>query len=353
MIALEVGQPGLSGVDPVQDSCTPERQAGSGEWMGGEQEESGPGPQARTWVVRLASGNMTDGDLTALYAWLGESVAHASAFEAERAFWQRLGPLQATFERLERDEAVPSIHVPRLRRQRLRQAFVALAALAACLLLLALAPELSLALRADYRSGPNGTLQVTLADGSRVLLDRNSALAVDFSADERRVALLEGEAFFEVTRDAARPFRVGAAEGVSEAVGTAFAVRLEEGGARVAVTEGRVAVSAGPARQLLAAGKALSYGGTGRFGPPVTLDAARALAWRQGRMVLLSRPLPQALAELERYHAGRIILLADARALAPVTGVIDLDRLDEGIAALAATHGLAAHRLTPFLTVLR
>ena len=40
-------------------------------------------------------------------------------------------------------------------------------------------------------------------------------------------------------------------------------------------------------------------------------------------------------------------------AAAPVSGVIDLDRLDDGIAALAATHGLTAYRLTAYLTVLR
>ena len=71
------------------------------------------------------------------------------------------------------------------------------------------------------------------------------------------------------------------------------------------------------------------------------------------RPVLVDRPLPEALAELERYHPGRILLLSGGRTASPVSGVIDLDRLDEGLAALAATHGLTAHRLTPYLTVLR
>lgn len=321
--------------------------------MPAELEEGGTSLQARAWVVRLASGEMTDGDLAALYAWLGESTAHRRAFEAERAFWQRLGPLQATFERLEREEGATVVRALRPRRAPLLRALAALGALAACLLLFAAAPDLSLALRADYRSGAEATLEVALPDGSRALLDRSSALAVDFGAAERRVVLLAGEAFFEVRRDPARPFRVAAAGGLGEAVGTAYAVRLEEGGARVAVTEGSVAVTAGPARQVIAAGRALHYSEAGRLGPPRPFDAGRALAWRRGRVVLVSRPLPEALAELERYHPGRIVLLADARAAAPVSGVIDLDRLDDGIAALAATHGLTAYRLTAYLTVLR
>ena len=318
-----------------------------------DREDSDLAEQARGWVVRLASGAMTDDDLAALYAWLGESARHARAFEAERAFWQRLGPLAATFERLERaDEPVRA----RPRRRGLRVALPAAAALAACLLLLAFAPDLATALRADYRSGGDAVRSVTLPDGSRVTLDRNAAIALDFDAGRREVALLEGEAFFEVKRDAARPFRVLAGGGASEALGTAYTVRLEAGGARVAVIDGRVAVSAAAvpgARREVTAGEALRYTEAGRFGAVVALDAGRALAWRQGRVVLVDRPLPDALAELERYHPGRIVLLADARLAAPVSGIIDLDRLDEGIAALAATHGLTAHRLTPYLTVLR
>jgi transmembrane sensor len=313
--------------------------------------------QARAWVVRLASGEVSEDELAALKAWLGRSALHLSAFEAERAFWQRLDPLQDTFERLEAAERGPRPAAPRpLRRHLVRGGLAAAVALAACLLLLVFDPELSTALRADYSSGSAAIRSVTLPDGSRVTLDRNSAIALDFSAGLRRVALLQGEAYFEVMPDVARPFQVLAAGGVSEAVGTAYAVRLRDAGVRVAVTEGRVAVTAeaapGVTRDLLA-GQALRYSDSGPPGEATALDRARALAWRQGRVVLVERPLAAALAELERYHPGRILLLEGDRPAAPVSGVIDLDRLDEGIAALAATHGLTVHRLTPYLTVLR
>ena len=321
------------------------------------EEDNETAERARAWVVRLASGEMSEDELAALKAWLGRSALHLSAFEAERAFWQRLDPLQETFERLEAAERGPQPATLRPRRRHVvRGGLAAAVALAACLLLLAFAPELSIALRADYSSGSASIRSVILPDGSRVTLDRNSAVALDFSAGLRRVELLQGEAYFEVMPDAARPFRVLAAGGVSEAVGTAYAVRLRDVGARVAVTEGRVAVTAeaapGVTRDLLA-GQALRYSDSGPPGEAVALDGPGALAWRQGRVVLVERPLAAALAELERYHPGRIVLLEGDRPAAPVSGVIDLDRLDEGIAALAATHGLTVHHLTPYLTVLR
>jgi len=229
-------------------------------------------------------------------------------------------------------------------------------ALAACLLLAVFAPQITTRLQADYVSGSDSVLVVALDDGSRVTLDRNSAIAVEFTAQRRTVEVLAGEAYFEVSKDPARPFDVVAGGGVSEAVGTAYAVRVGDGGARVAVTEGRVAVhlAGAPDRQRpLGAGNALCYGAEDGVSEPFPLDGARALAWRDGKVVFAGRPLAEALAELDRYRSGRILLWGSGQNLRPVSGVIDLDRLDEGLQALATTHGLTVVSISPFLTVLR
>ena len=338
------------------------------------------GETARHWVVRLASGAMTADDLALLKAWRGEAPAHEEAFAEARALWQGLAPLQATFERLEQaDPVVRPAGIAQaagvagvagaapLRHRRRTGAFAGALALAACLLLLAFAPQLvtdvAIGLKADYSSGDTAVRTVTLADGSRITLDRNSAIALHFTAALREVELLRGEAFFEVKPNPARPFSVLAAGGRSEAVGTAYAVRLGETGVRVAVTQGHVAVSAAdpaggaagnPAEtRALTAGEGLRYGDGGRLGAAFPLDGARTLAWRNSKVVFANRPLAEALHDLERYHPGRIVLWGGGRRGQPVSGVVDLDRLDEGLAALAATYGLSAVTVTPFLTVLR
>lgn len=331
--------------------------------------------QAQHWIARLSSGDMTAEQLAAFEAWRTRSAAHERAFAEERQFWHRLADLEDTFERLDPEEdrlsVTPAAPAPSPRRGRRelrvsatkhrssthwrRLTAICLAA-AACFLLFIFTPQLVTSLRADYRSGAERTMAVILPDGSRAILNRNSAIGVDFGETIRRVDLLEGEIYVEVEPNPARPFRVVAGQGASEAVGTAYAVRRADGGTRVAVTEGRVVVTGAgepDAAVSLRAGEGIRYA-DGRFlGRKFAVHGTDALAWRMGKIVLVDRPLSVALAELERYHRGRILLLGRAQAYQPVSGVIDLEKLDDGIAALAATHGLTVTRLTPYLTVVR
>ena len=83
---------------------------------------------------------------------------------------------------------------------------------------------------------------ITLADGSTVDLNARSKLRVEFSKNERRVELLDGQALFQVAKDKNRPFIVASGEATVRAVGTQFDVYRKDGGTTVTVLEGRVAV---------------------------------------------------------------------------------------------------------------
>lgn len=93
-----------------------------------------------------------------------------------------------------------------------------------------------------HATSVGGYERVLLADGSTLELNASSEVQVRFAAQERRVALLAGEAHFTVAPDAARPFVVEAGGVAVRAVGTAFNVRLAPEAVEVLVTEGRVAV---------------------------------------------------------------------------------------------------------------
>ena len=86
---------------------------------------------------------------------------------------------------------------------------------------------------------------LALGDGSTVDLNARSKLRVEFSKNERRVELLEGQALFEVAKDKSRPFIVKSGEATIRAVGTQFDVDRKSTGITVTVIEGGVVVYSG------------------------------------------------------------------------------------------------------------
>ncbi|MCC5024968.1 MAG: FecR domain-containing protein [Candidatus Synoicihabitans palmerolidicus] len=85
---------------------------------------------------------------------------------------------------------------------------------------------------------------VDLDDGSNLLLNRDSEIAVRFAPDQRLVDLRHGEAHFKVAHDTTRPFVVAAGGLHIQAVGTAFNVRyMADQLIEVLVTEGTVRVT--------------------------------------------------------------------------------------------------------------
>jgi transmembrane sensor len=91
---------------------------------------------------------------------------------------------------------------------------------------------------------------MTLEDGSRIELNARSRLRVTYSKAARTVELYDGQALFQVAKDASRPFLVKSGEATVRAVGTQFDVYRKEDNTTVTVLEGRVAVYAPEVREL-------------------------------------------------------------------------------------------------------
>ena len=89
------------------------------------------------------------------------------------------------------------------------------------------------------------TMDVVLADGSKVELQPNSTIyySKEFAAKKREV-ILEGEAFFKVTKDPSKPFLVYYHHIVTKVLGTSFNIRTldKTGNLEVAVKTGKVQV---------------------------------------------------------------------------------------------------------------
>jgi transmembrane sensor len=173
--------------------------------------------------------------------------------------------------------------------------------------------------------------EVTLADGTHIELNAQTALVVEFGPDARRVRLASGEAFFRVSRDPDRPFFVETSAGSIRVTGTQFNVRTEAAASlEVTVLEGTVQVRPGGAAtaQSLTTGNRLSWAENQLDVVTLSPDQlTAALAWRQGQVVFTGNPLREALSRFARYH-GRNLTATDAAANVRVGGLYSLDDLD-------------------------
>ncbi|MDH7638802.1 FecR family protein [Sphingomonas oryzagri] len=185
--------------------------------------------------------------------------------------------------------------------------------------------------------------RMPLGDGSVAVVNSSSRLRVAFTRNARDIELAEGEAWFEVAHNRARPFTVHAGPVRVQAVGTAFDVRRRDGGSDVTVTEGTVklwSTASGAEPVFVRAGQRAVM--TDEAGvvisslAPATSD--QSLAWREGRIVLDDMTLAAAAAEFNRYHAEQLVIdpaLADKQ----VVGWFRTDDLDGFATASAAMVG--------------
>lgn len=92
---------------------------------------------------------------------------------------------------------------------------------------------------------PGQKLSFHLEDGTKVILNAGSKIwySSNFNIHEREV-ILEGEAFFEVSKDASRPFRVVTESVVTTALGTSFNINAfpSNENIEIALVTGKVSV---------------------------------------------------------------------------------------------------------------
>jgi transmembrane sensor len=167
--------------------------------------------------------------------------------------------------------------------------------------------------------------QVPLEDGSLATINTASRIEVNFKPDLRLISLEEGEAWFKVAKNAARPFMVRAGDVWVRAVGTAFSVRRNSQGAEVIVTEGVVQTwsDSDSSRKLLVGGGGRALVGRTQLAElaPDPAKADRDLAWREGKIELVDETLADAVGEFNRYNQRKILLRDSNVASEQVDGV--------------------------------
>ncbi|WP_065925028.1 FecR family protein, partial [Pseudomonas sp. 8 R 14] len=196
--------------------------------------------------------------------------------------------------------------------------------------------NLPVRLQADHLTVVGERQRLQLDDGSKVLLNTNSAFSSSIKDHQRIVRLYQGEAFFEIMPGHGLPLEIDAGPVRASVRDTAFAVRYLNGEAQVQVQRGDVDLSNtfDDARVRLSAGESIRIGPKG-FGQPARLDASKDLAWVQGRLIFENCPMSEVLAELRRYYPGWIVNTNDKLASVAVTGNYRLDQPLDVVRSLA------------------
>ncbi|WP_223570275.1 FecR family protein [Pseudomonas sp. BF-R-26] len=283
--------------------------------------------QAMDWLIVL--GSPSEEQTRQFHDWLDADPLHAEAFAKAQAIWDGLQVTQCAQNLAAQPPKVTVL-------SRLRPHWRPLATAAVLILGLFSFSNLPMRLQADHLTVIGERQRLQLEDGSKVLLNTNSAFSSTINDQQRVARLYQGEAFFEVPANRAEPLEIDAGPVKASVRDTAFAVRYLDGVAQVRVQRGDVDLRAtrNDARVRLSAGESIRIGPNG-FDHPARLDAATDLAWVQGRLVFENCPLSQVLAELRRYYPGWIINTNEQLADVAVTGNYRLDQPLDVVRSLA------------------
>lgn len=309
--------------------------------------------QAIDWMVRLRA-DTPDAALQARFnAWLLQDPAHALAWERLQ---ERLGGAFQTVRALDRrlpgqaSEARQVLLQPQGSRREVLRALVGLGLLGGGAWLAARSP-LGDSLLADLHTGRGQRQDFTLADGSRLSLNADSAVDLQFDAQQRLVILRHGELLIQVAPDPARPLRVRSAQGEVRALGTRFLVNQEADATRVVVLEHavRARLFNGREHDLQQGQAALLY--PERI-EPLGSDQLHRADWLSGRLNVLDDPLEQVVQALRPYSRGLVRVSPEIRQLR-VQGVFPLNDPQRAFMALAETLPIRVDHYSPWLTLIR
>jgi len=302
--------------------------------------------EAADWLVQLHSGAATDEDHRAIQNWRNRSMAHAQAWQRAEAILGDLRkvPGSITAETLQRASRHNSIG----RRQALNRLGLLLLAGPAAWLAYQHVPWQQWT--ADQHTAIGEQKNLTLPDGTRLLLNTASSINIAFSASERRIKLLVGEALITTAKDPSatyRPFIVQTTHGTARALGTRFSVRVDGSLSTVAVLEGSVEMLPAQASSgaIISAGEQSAFG-TVSIASVERLDAS-SLTWEKGMLVAKDMRLADLLCELGRYRQG-VLRCHDAVADLRVSGAFSLRDTDASLRLLHDTLPITVSSLTRY-----
>jgi hypothetical protein len=150
-----------------------------------------------------------------------------------------------------------------------------------------------------------GQYELMLSDGSKVWLNAASSLrfSASFVGKERKVELL-GEAYFEVAKNAAMPFKVKVHGMEVEVLGTHFNINSydNESMIRTTLLEGSVKIDKNNSSSLLKPGQQAQMNKAGEIKIINNVDEEEAIAWKEGKFQFDKADIHDIMRQLARWY---------------------------------------------------
>lgn len=167
---------------------------------------------------------------------------------------------------------------------------------------------------------------LTLEDGSSVHLNYNSILRFPskFSSTDRTV-YLDGEAYFLVSKENKRPFRIITTAGIVTEYGTSFNVNTyTEGITKVTLVEGSIGVTPKLGKeQMMEPGQMAILDANLSTVNLKKVDIESYVAWNTGRFVFEDYPLENLMDVISKWYGKKVIFETDNIRKLSFTGDID------------------------------
>lgn len=299
--------------------------------------------QAAKWLIELDAG-ATPAEWARLTQWLSSNPRHRVAYLRLSRAWnqsdalRRLRPLDC---RVDANLLAPVSSPSRWR----GVAIASVLAVVVCgLVAWRIAPRFDAPV---YETSFTATEHVTLPDGSKIQLNRDTTIHVAYSPTLRDIRLDRGEVLVEVAADVKRPFQVSTGSTRAISGESRFSVRRKSAElVDVLVADGQVLFERARAPWSFAAtgmrfnrtlwtGDSASASKLGvvvrRIGAPAV---DRRLAWRNDQVSFLGETLAEAVGEINRYTPTPLVIQDRKIAALRVSGTFDVKDAPSFIASL-------------------
>jgi ferric-dicitrate binding protein FerR (iron transport regulator) len=194
---------------------------------------------------------------------------------------------------------------------------------------------------------PGQKLSFHLNDGSQVLLNSGSKLSYPKTFDEQeRIVHLEGEAFFEISRDSLRPFRVITGLITTTALGTSFNINYFPGdeAIEIALVTGKVMVaetenSSAKEDLLLLPGEMATYQKEISSLSKSRYSFREKISWKDGIIYFKEADYPAIMSKLELWYGVDISENKQPGKAWNFTATFEDESLDNVLKSLQFGHG--------------